>query len=210
MMDDYDLVIFDADGTLRHVPNKPNKPPLWGDKWELLPGVKERIKLLQCPIGIASNQACVGRGEVPHQKALFMLHDLMGALDRWEYWYNVFICPHVPADNCHCRKPKPDLLLSLMERNKAIPKDTLFVGDAETDRLAAIAAGCQFAWAGDFFGWKSDKAAWPDGLRRLDLQIHPMHPQALSLRDNGGQPQFVTASLILEYIRELEDFIVRS
>ena len=30
--------------------------------------------------------------------------------------------------------------------------DTLFVGDRETDRQAAEATGCDFAWAHEFFG----------------------------------------------------------
>jgi phosphoglycolate phosphatase-like HAD superfamily hydrolase len=30
--------------------------------------------------------------------------------------------------------------------------DTLYVGDREEDRLAALAAGCDFAWAWDHFG----------------------------------------------------------
>lgn len=88
---------------------------------------------------------------MPHIEAYWLLVGLMG--DIGGDYRNIAMCPHAPADNCHCRKPVPGLLLSLMERNKAIPKDTLFVGNDETDRQAAMAAGCQFAWAWDFFGW---------------------------------------------------------
>lgn len=49
------------------------------------------------------------------------------------------------------RKPKPGMLLQAMADAGARPEQTLFIGDREDDRNAAAAAGCAFAWAGDFF-----------------------------------------------------------
>jgi len=73
----YTLVIFDADGTLRHVPEKPGKPPtLRVDKWKLLPNVLELVYALNCDMAIASNQACVGRGELTFNDAYRMLISL--------------------------------------------------------------------------------------------------------------------------------------
>lgn len=52
------------------------------------------------------------------------------------------------------RKPQPGMLLDAMRMYKVSAESTLFVGDSETDRLAAEAAGVRFAWAKDFFGWE--------------------------------------------------------
>jgi phosphoglycolate phosphatase-like HAD superfamily hydrolase len=34
------------------------------------------------------------------------------------------------------------------------PAETLMVGDSDTDKQAAEAAGVRFEWAADFFGWR--------------------------------------------------------
>jgi len=52
------------------------------------------------------------------------------------------------------RKPAPGMLLQAMTEAGVAPDDTLFVGDMESDRLAAEAAGVRFMWARDFFGWE--------------------------------------------------------
>lgn len=197
----YELIIFDADGTLRHVPGKPNKPPLVGDRWKLLPHVMEVMRGLDCQLAIASNQACVGRGEIAFSAAWMRLASLGDPLRIPPD--HVMMCPHTPEDDCDCRKPKPGMLLDLMgERN---PDRVLFVGDDLTDQQAAEAAGCDFCWASEFFGWGEQ---WPVSLKRKRFQLHPQSPQSLAMEDDRGQVQFVSAALVLEYIRALEDYIM--
>lgn len=50
------------------------------------------------------------------------------------------------------RKPRPGMLLGLMEALNFAPEDTTMIGDCETDKQAAMAAGCHFRWAHEFFG----------------------------------------------------------
>jgi D-glycero-D-manno-heptose 1,7-bisphosphate phosphatase len=50
------------------------------------------------------------------------------------------------------RKPAPGMLIEAMDFFGIDRLDTLYVGDREEDRLAALAAGCDFAWAWDHFG----------------------------------------------------------
>jgi HAD superfamily hydrolase (TIGR01662 family) len=50
------------------------------------------------------------------------------------------------------RKPSPGMLLDIMATTDVSPSKTLMVGDQETDKQAAEAAGCDFAWAHEFFG----------------------------------------------------------
>lgn len=50
------------------------------------------------------------------------------------------------------RMPAPGMLLALMHEFGFLPQDTIMVGDWQTDKEAAEAAGCQFQWANQFFG----------------------------------------------------------
>jgi D-glycero-D-manno-heptose 1,7-bisphosphate phosphatase len=65
---------------------------------------------------------------------------------------SIVICPHGVNDGCNCRKPAPGMLQKIMRYWGCSPKDTLYVGDMESDRQAAINAGCDFQWASEFFG----------------------------------------------------------
>ena len=56
-----------------------------------------------------------------------------------------FVCPHLATLNCDCRKPKPGLIFQAMSRFSKQPHETLFIGDKETDEMAAHAAKVQFA-----------------------------------------------------------------
>ena len=53
------------------------------------------------------------------------------------------------------RKPKPGMLIELMDSLGFTPVDTLYIGDRDSDQQAAEAAGINFIWAKDFFGWES-------------------------------------------------------
>jgi phosphoglycolate phosphatase-like HAD superfamily hydrolase len=43
------------------------------------------------------------------------------------------------------------MLTYMMSAHGRTPAETIFVGDQEADREAAMAAGCDFLWAEDFF-----------------------------------------------------------
>jgi histidinol-phosphate phosphatase family protein len=72
-----------------------------------------------------------------------------------------YLCPHHPegtvqryAITCPNRKPAPGAILDALDRFQAQPQECLFVGDQDSDRLAAEAAEVPFRWAGEFFGWE--------------------------------------------------------
>jgi imidazoleglycerol-phosphate dehydratase / histidinol-phosphatase len=44
-----------------------------------------------------------------------------------------FICPHTPADGCHCRKPKTGLLDDYLRANPIDKQRSFVIGDRETD-----------------------------------------------------------------------------
>lgn len=63
------------------------------------------------------------------------------------------ICMHEREAGCACRKPRPGLLLELLETYRLNPAACVLVGDDPVDRQAADAAGFgAFQWAWEFFG----------------------------------------------------------
>lgn len=55
---------------------------------------------------------------------------------------DIFTCPHALDSGCSCRKPKPGLLLKAARKWSSPLQRSVFVGDRETDLMAAKAAGC--------------------------------------------------------------------
>ena len=53
----------------------------------------------------------------------------------------IWFCPHTAADNCECRKPKPGMIIDIIERFKANAAETWLVGDSLRDLQAIDAAG---------------------------------------------------------------------
>ena len=47
----------------------------------------------------------------------------------------IYYCPHHPEENCECRKPKPKMILKILEDFKIPAKNTLMVGDDNGEGL---------------------------------------------------------------------------
>jgi D-glycero-D-manno-heptose 1,7-bisphosphate phosphatase len=120
----------------------------------LLEGVPEALWLLKRAgfrLIVVTNQAVVARGLIS-EKDLLCLHKaledllvLQGApkLDA------IYACPHHPNANlpqyrlqCHCRKPRPGLLLQAAEENDLDLWQSFMIGDRLTDVAAGQRAGC--------------------------------------------------------------------
>ena len=150
------LIIFDADGTLRRCTVEGQPCPNAPSQWELIPGVKEGIALLNqnTQFAIVSNQAGVALGYLSKNMAQRLLDDMVeeafGGIEA-VLKVNVFFCPHAPDAECDCRKPKPRLLEKCMNMALVGADETLYVGDMESDRQAAENVKCSFMWAHDFF-----------------------------------------------------------
>ena len=136
------LVILDRDGVINHDSGDYIKSP---DEWQPLPGSLEAIARLcraDYTVVVATNQAGVGRGLFSqemliriHRKMASSIRDKGGRLD------SVFFCPHSPAEQCGCRKPKPGMLLEISDRLGIGLSGVPVVGDSLRDLEAAEAAG---------------------------------------------------------------------
>jgi D-glycero-D-manno-heptose 1,7-bisphosphate phosphatase len=139
------LVILDRDGVINQDSDEYIKSP---EEWTPIPGSLEAIaKLNQAgfTVVIASNQSGVGRGyfdlatlEKMHDKMKLALKEHQGHIDR------IYFCPHIPDDNCSCRKPKPGLFKQIAnDFNIQDATDVYAIGDNYRDIQAAQAIPCQ-------------------------------------------------------------------
>ncbi len=134
-------VFLDRDGTLIVEKDYLSDPR----EVTLLEGVVEGLKALQAlalPLVIVTNQSGIGRG-------LFSLQDAEAVNARIEdelaeYGINIaawYMCPHTPADGCHCRKPMPGLIEMACNDLGLDPQRSFVVGDKRSDIDLARAVG---------------------------------------------------------------------
>lgn len=56
----------------------------------------------------------------------------------------IYFCPHLPEENCSCRKPKSGMLLQAAKDFDIDLKKSWFIGDRQSDMDAAKSVGCRF------------------------------------------------------------------
>lgn len=90
---------------------------------------------------LVTNQSAVGRGIISKQEATAINDRLIaeiklagGRIDA------VFMCPHAPTDKCQCRKPSPGLFQQAAQSLDLNLENSIMIGDALTDLMAAQAA----------------------------------------------------------------------
>ena len=137
------LIILDRDGVINEDSDAFIKSP---DEWIPIPGSVEAIAQLTkagYTVVIATNQSGLGRGlfdittlNAIHQKMLNTIKAAGGAVPV------ILFCPHLPTDDCDCRKPRPGMFNTISERFDTELKNVPAVGDSLRDLQAALLAGC--------------------------------------------------------------------
>lgn len=135
-------VFLDRDGVINV--NRPNNVRTWEQfvfETRSLDALA-RLGASDFRIIVITNQSGIGRGHMP-QSAVEEIHRRMieqsasvGArIDR------VYFCPHIPEDQCSCRKPLPGMLLRGKAEFDLDLANSYLVGDWVDDIRAARAAG---------------------------------------------------------------------
>ncbi len=137
-------VLLDRDGVINYDSDDYIKSE---DEWIPIPGSLEAIALFKkndYKVVVISNQSGLGRG-LYDETILAAMHNKMHRLTRAKGGEieNIYYCPHLPEDNCQCRKPKPGLLNDFAHDKQITLKDIYFIGDKLADIQAAEAAGAK-------------------------------------------------------------------
>ncbi|HNX52736.1 MAG TPA: HAD family hydrolase [Pontiellaceae bacterium] len=139
-------VFFDRDGVVNRVPDPERYVTGW-DKFHLLPAFVESLRIVQQRGFVAvvvTNQQGVGKGEYSLETVQEMHRNLRRVLaEQGLELLDVYCCPHLAADNCACRKPKPGMFLQAAAKHDIDLQASWMVGDQEHDMTAGHAAGCR-------------------------------------------------------------------
>ena len=137
-------VFLDRDGVINEKRNDYVKNI---DEFKIFSGVGDAIKLLRDKgylVIIITNQSAIGR-KIISEKKLDEIHtELKNYLNPHDtYVDSIYYCPHIPEENCNCRKPKPGLLIKATSDFDIDLEKSYFIGDSESDLNAAKEARCK-------------------------------------------------------------------
>ena len=150
-------LFLDLDDTVRT--SKTGKPPNEPSDQVLMPNRKKIIhdyKKKGYKIIAVTNQGGIGLGYLTKEQCQACLYDINEKLDM--AFDLMLFAPHKPDDEHYDTKPNPGMLLKARHKYNINMKDSIMVGDRDSDKLAAERAGVPFKWAKDFFGDKDAKS----------------------------------------------------
>ena len=144
----YQRAIFlDRDGVLNALVEHNGElcPPASLRELQILPGTKDALLKLRgmgFALIVVTNQPGVARGTLKKSTVEAIHRELLETLPI----QGIYACYHDDADKCHCRKPKPGLLLDAARECQISLMDSYMVGDRWRDVEAGQGAGCRTVW----------------------------------------------------------------
>ncbi|MDC9729103.1 MAG: D-glycero-beta-D-manno-heptose 1,7-bisphosphate 7-phosphatase [Methyloprofundus sp.] len=135
------FVLLDRDGVINSDSGDFIKSP---DEWQPIPNSLQAIARLHqagYKIVVITNQSGVARGlytdadlTAIHLKMQQLVTAAGGEI------CHIYYCPHLPAAECPCRKPKAGMLLQFAKDYAADLSNTYFIGDSLRDLQAGFSA----------------------------------------------------------------------
>lgn len=133
---------FDRDGVL--IENRSDYVKSW-EEVEIFPfaidALKEVEKAGYLSI-VVTNQAIVAKGGMTYDHVEKLNTRIVSTfIENGARITAAYFCPHVDADDCDCRKPKPGMLLRAAKEFEVDLNRSIMIGDAISDMRAGEAAG---------------------------------------------------------------------
>ena len=97
---------------------------------------------------VVTNQPDIATGKIKRE----IVDRVNASLQRVLPLESIQMCPHVDADECKCRKPKPGMILSAAKHYDIDLPRSFMVGDRWRDISAGHAAGCVTILIGTAYG----------------------------------------------------------
>ena len=157
-------IFLDRDGTLNVEVNYLSAP----EQLQLIAGAATAVQQLRAAgyaIIVVTNQSGLARGYLTLDDLRAIHEKLRRELALGGAWVDaIYFCPHHPDDQCECRKPKPGLLLQAAREHDLDLSRSVFIGDAESDLLAAQRAGAHgiLVKTGHGLKWLPNISQWTD------------------------------------------------
>ena len=130
----FDCVLFDLGNTL--IAQENPGTPYEDLKVQILPGVQQLLDELhgKVKLGIVSNTKTITAADIKSKLETVSLH---------KYFETIIATAEIGT-----HKPDPAPIVAAIEQLKCSAERTIYIGDIETDKQAAVAAGAHFAYAG--------------------------------------------------------------
>lgn len=91
---------------------------------------------------VVTNQQAVGKGLLSDEDLEGIHNHMCHELQQHDITINgVYVCPHLEADDCDCRKPEPGMLLQAQLDHEFALHTAIFIGDSLSDAQAGHLAG---------------------------------------------------------------------
>ncbi|OXE37655.1 MAG: D,D-heptose 1,7-bisphosphate phosphatase [Phenylobacterium zucineum] len=137
-------VFLDRDGVVNAITKRNGVPasPRTPDELRIesdAPGTVRFLKRAGFKVFVVTNQPDVRRG-LMSGASLDAIHAKLATAVPVD---DIADCRHDNADNCHCRKPKPGLLLDLALVHGVDLSQSWMIGDQDRDITCGQAAGCR-------------------------------------------------------------------
>jgi D-glycero-D-manno-heptose 1,7-bisphosphate phosphatase len=88
---------------------------------------------------IISNQSGINRGIIRKEN----LEKINEKLKKDLGVDGIYYCPHLPEENCNCRKPRNGLIQRALNDFNIDVKKSWMIGDSDSDIIAGEASGCR-------------------------------------------------------------------
>ena len=136
-------IFLDRDGILNKERNDYVKTV---QELEIFPNIGRSIKKINEKgflVIVITNQSAIGR-KLTSENELQKIHNsLQDYLKKWSAKIDaIYYCPHIPDDNCNCRKPKPGLLIQAANDYNIDLQNSWMIGDHDRDVQSGLNAGC--------------------------------------------------------------------
>lgn len=140
-------VFLDRDGVLNANRRRGDRDvaPISLEEFQLLPNVAQsvdRLKAMGFLVVVCTNQPDQATG-LSTPRELEAMHALLKSEVAVD---DIFFCPHIDADECECRKPKPGLLKQAAHKHNIALSKSYMIGDRWRDVNAGHNAGVKAAF----------------------------------------------------------------
>ena len=117
------------------------------DEFRILDKTSDAINIIKNRgflVIIITNQSAISRKLLSVQTLTKIHEKLQSYLEKYGTSFDgVYFCPHIPSENCECRKPKPGLIVQAVTDFQIDLSQSYMIGNSETDVQAATNAGCK-------------------------------------------------------------------